>query len=670
MYFAYGIFVRDFLGCRLMFTRYGSDRFICESLLGVMYVNPLDASHHTMDMMGEERVGHHHSCSTCECRRSQRVPRTRLGLHVKMNWTKLLLLGIWSSLLLSGSVLGEQAEQVIEIVEEQDYINNTYVGRIGAGIADMEPPFEFTPLSSEVNKVFQVDGNTGVISLKGRLDREEHAIYKLFAINSNLNTLAVTIRVLDINDNSPVFPKEEIFFEFLEENTPANTKQPLGSIVDSDDGINGLQDVAIVEGNVPGLFDLDKRRQANGKLYVDFVILEQLDYEDQPSYRLKLEAWDGGSPRRTAHMYINVSVIDANDHRPMFTVSHYSAQVMENATIGTSVLQVAASDMDSGENGRIEYSIQAPEVNFDINNATGLVFVNKALDYETKSVHNLVVIARDNGVGEQKSQTTAVVSIEVFNVNDNPPQVRHVFTTPTSTNRVSEVENPPTYIAVVTVTDPDQIQDPSKGISVTLNGGDNKFVLEKTETAGSYHVSLAENLDRETKSLYHLVIIAIDQGVPPLSTNETLTIEIGDVNDNEPVFAQSTYYADIQEVVPPGSSVIQLTADDADLGNNSVVRYSLKNTPQTHSDWFQVENRTGLITTKSRVDCETASQPVLSVVASNVVSPFYSTTATVIVRIRDVNDNQPIFDQSFYNVTVSESAAVDSCILVVSQHFT
>lgn len=76
--------------------------------------------------------------------------------------------------------------------------------------------------------------------------------------------------------------------------------------------------------------------------------------------------------------------------------------------------------------------------------------------------------------------------------------------------------------------------------------------------------------------------------------------------------------------------------------------------------------RSGLITTKVYVDCETNPVPQLTVIAADNGFPPLSSTATVLVTIQDVNDNEAIFDQSFYNVSIAENVALGRCILKVS----
>lgn len=123
------------------------------------------------------------------------------------------------------------------------------------------------------------------------------------------------------------------------------------------------------------------------------------------------------------------------------------------------------------------------------------------------------------------------------------------------------------------------------------------------------------------------------------------------------------------EVSDPGSSVVQVTARDKDEGDNSVITYSLVDTPDTHSSWFRIDSRSGLVTTKAHVDCETNPVPQLTVVATDSGFPPLSSTAKVFVTIHDVNDNEPIFDQSFYNVSVVENEPIGRCILKVCRKY-
>jgi len=94
-----------------------------------------------------------------------------------------------------------------------------------------------------------------------------------------------------------------------------------------------------------------------------------LDYEDAVSYSLVISAFDGSasmspSQRHFANLIVNISITDVNDNAPTFSESQYVVTVGDGVTIDTSVVQVHASDRDSGENGLVRFSFD--EVRYDI----------------------------------------------------------------------------------------------------------------------------------------------------------------------------------------------------------------------------------------------------------------------------------------------------------------
>lgn len=580
---------------------------------------------------------------------------------------------IWTFLLLvkHGTQAQDRLTQTLRTEEGRE--RGTLIGRIGQGIgdADLEPPYNppIFILPSSGESYINVDTSNGDITVKNEpLDRESEDHFRFLVSSAQTGkSVTVDIYVTDTNDNKPTFPVAMKPLE-LSESTPKESKIFLGSAIDVDLGNNSTERYEIISGNVDHVFRLKSSKADDGILYLDLVVNGTLDHETNPRYELLIRAFDGGNPPQSGDMIVNITIVDVNDNQPIFSSSRYFAKVLENATIGTSVLQVSALDSDSGDNGRITYMIDRqrsdPQETFTIDE-DGKIKVNKEVDYESQQAYELIVVARDGAV--QKLQTTAVVSIEVLDVNDNEPTIDVIYLTDDGTSRISEKAAPGDFIARISISDADVPED-NPGVNVTLAGGDGHFGLSTSDNL-VYFVTLTKPLDRELKPYYRLTVTATDRGVPPLSATKTFALHVTDFNDNPPHFVQSSYQVEIQEVLPSGSSVLQVTAEDDDQGENSRIHYDMLDTPATHSDWFQIDKASGLITTRTRLDCETSVQPELVVVASDTGVPPKSVTATVTVVILDVNDNQPVFDQSFYNVSVDENTALGTCILTVRCHF-
>ena len=545
----------------------------------------------------------------------------------------------------------------------------TIIGMIGSPNPGQpsppQPPYTIVTLSeSQVHSDLHIEESTGEIRTKKELDHEDNKVYSFIAFPQSGENIRVQIKVKDENDNAPTFPTPVMNVQFPE-NTARDVKRSLQAAIDKDSGIFNTQRYAIVSGNTNSEFRLSTQRLQNGALILDLQINGFLDRETTQYYSLLIEAWDGGNPPLKGSMIVNVTILDINDNHPTFIQSRYYATVPENATIGTSVLEVLATDTDAGENGRITYSINRRQSDsdnmFQINPKTGVISVNKPLDFETKEVHELVVVACDNG--EQPKKKSAYVSIRVIDVNDNQPTINLIFLSDDATPKISEDAQPGEFVARISVNDPDSKEE-YPNVNVTLKGGEGHFGLTTHDNI-IYLMIVSRPLDRELKPNYSLMVTATDQGNPPLHASRKFNLQVTDLNDNAPEFDQTVYSAYVLEVADPGTSVFQLSASDRDEGNNSLISYSIKNTPETHSDWFQIDSRTGLITTRSHVDCETEPEPQITVIATDFGSPAQSSSATVKVTIRDVNDNEPIFDQSFYNVSVQENEPVGNCILKV-----
>lgn len=544
-----------------------------------------------------------------------------------------------------------------ERVKELEVSENVRPGT-RVGFIDVDnPPYLIVSMSGpSVDTDLIVDTSTGEIKTRVPLDRETRPSYTLVALPQSLR---VVVNVLDENDNAPTFPVDHVDLEFPE-SAPGSTKRALPPAQDPDLGQYSTQRYEIISGNQNGVFKLVQHRGRDDVLYVDLQNEKLVDRESRAYYRLVIEALDGGAPPLRSLLHVNVTVQDINDNSPVFNQSRYYASVPENATIGTPVLAVNATDADAGDNGRIEYSISRRQSDreemFRIDPETGMVYVNKALDYETKMQHELVIFAKDFGAQQQTSST--FMSVSVIDVNDNQPAITVIFLSDDKTPKISESAQPGEFIARISVSDPDSRTEYSNA-TVTLTGGEGHFGLATRDNI-IYLVVVERPLDREEKPEYDLSVEATDAGTPPLRAVRTFRLLVTDVNDNAPKFDSEKYEAHLFETSEPGTSVLRVNATDLDEGANSAIRYSLQN-----STWFTINETTGLITTVTHVDCETNPTPTFVVVATDSGCPPLSSSATVLVTVHDVNDNEPIFEKPLYNATVPEDMSVGSCFLKV-----
>ncbi|XP_075440227.1 protocadherin-16, partial [Ascaphus truei] len=550
----------------------------------------------------------------------------------------------------------------LELHIDEEQPAGTIIGDISAGL----PPgsgghmfFISAQEGSGVSSDLEIDEHTGIIKTARVLDREQRNLYSFIAVTPEGVTVEVDIHVDDINDHSPTFPREQMELG-IPEHTPLGTRYPLEPAVDADSGVLGTQGYLIRSRDPMEMFQLDTRRASNGVLSLELVVNSELDRENQSSYTLTLEAYDGGSPSRSSQMRLHVSILDINDHAPAFNQSRYQTHISESLQPGASVLQVYATDADQGPNGEVTYEINRrqsdPEGFFTIHPRSGLIRLSKPLDYETRKAHELVVQARD-GAG-QPEVGTAFVSIQVRDSNDNQPSMTIIFLSEDGAPRVSEGAAPGQYVARISVSDPDYGEHPD--VDVTLEGGEGKFALT-TKDSIIYLICVDKLLDREVQDSYRLRVLATDTGTPPLRAESSFVLEVTDINDNPPVFDRQEYSHTVPESVHPGSFLLQVTARDKDQGTNGEIRYSLLPTP-----WFHIHPDTGVVTTAAPLDYERDPQPRLTVVASDRGQPALSSTALVTVHLLDVNDNEPIFSNPVYNATLSEGTARGSCFLQVS----
>uniref|UniRef100_A0A672IA63 Cadherin 8 n=1 Tax=Salarias fasciatus TaxID=181472 RepID=A0A672IA63_SALFA len=372
---------------------------------------------------------------------------------------------------------------------------------------------------------FSVDPNSATIkiALHG-MDREMREEYLVVIQAKDMGghsgglsgTTTVTVTLTDINDNPPKFSKS--LYEFtIPEDLPIGKMGGKVKANDRDIGDNAKSTYNIIEGDDQGMFEIITDSQTQEGI---LRLKKPLDYETRRAYTLKVEATNvrsepgsGGPFRDTATVKI---VVDDSDEPPIFSKPVYSLEVNENAPINTVIGMVAARDPDS-TGSQVRYFIDRHtdmERQFNINADDGKITLAKPLDRETDMWHNITVTAME--VRNHSQISRAIVAIRVMDINDNAPEFANEYEA-----FLCENGKPGQVIQTVSAVDKD---DPVQGHSFNyrlvpemLNNPN--FTIKKNPAKH-------DAFRRQKQEMYFLPIIVTDNGNPPMSSTNTLTIRV------------------------------------------------------------------------------------------------------------------------------------------------
>ncbi|XP_048399392.1 protocadherin alpha-C2-like isoform X6 [Stegostoma tigrinum] len=498
-------------------------------------------------------------------------------------------------------------------------------------------------MSAVRKRYFEINLENGVLFVNEVIDREyvcrqsPACFMNLEVVVENpLELYRIEVEILDINDNSPSFSKSEIRLEVLE-SAPPRTRFLLQSAHDPDLGINSVR-IYYLSPNEH--FALEVQNSGDDSKFVHLLLEKYLDREQQAIHHLLLTAVDGGTPERTGTAQVIVTVLDVNDNSPAFDQMLYKASLLENVPIGTAVIRLKASDPDESTNAEIVYSLSdlTPSTFrelFEMDSQTGEIIVKGIIDFEEAETYEIIAEAKDKGPFALPVHCTVLIDIK--DVNDNAPDM----TLMSVSHSVREDVPSGTVIALISVTDRDSEDN---GVTTCLIHPNLPFELKST-FKNTYTVVVQHALDRETMSEYRIGISCYDSGFPPLSTNKTISVQVSDVNDNPPRFANSFHTAYVMENNAFGASICSVSAFDPDLGPNSHLSYSVLDSlvqGMPISSYVSINSESGIIFSQRSFDYEKLKNFQIYVQAQDAGLPPLSANHTVHVVILDQNDNAPV----------------------------
>ncbi|XP_073477075.1 protocadherin gamma-C5-like isoform X11 [Aquarana catesbeiana] len=468
------------------------------------------------------------------------------------------------------------------------------------------------------------------------LDREEKQEHNLIltAIDggepARSGTCHITIKVLDINDNPPIF-NQSVYKIKLKENFPLNTIVLSLNATDLDEGANGEIQYYFdshTSDSSRQLFDLSKH---SGEIFTKGY----MDYEELHFHELSIKAEDKGLPRLIGNCLVQVEIEDVNDNAPEMSFSSLMNEIPENIPLGTTVGIINVEDRDSGKNGEIQLDM-SPNLPFRISTVKNhyTLVTDGNLDREKIAQYTIELTASDLGSPALSAKMTVI--LRASDVNDNAP----TFTQSTYNAFIKENSDPGTLLCTVSATDADEGVNSDlvySTVETQIDGSSlSSFVYINSNTGDIY---AQRSFDYEYIQTLQITIKVEDSGSPKLFSTVPVFIFILDTNDNSPTLLYPEHSEDliVQQRIPKSTSagylVTKLTAVDLDSGHNAWLAFNLIDPGS--SSLFQVSKHTGEVRTARGFQEAENTEQQLIISISDHGDPPLSTNITVLVSIAD-----------------------------------
>uniref|UniRef100_H0X4Q0 Cadherin domain-containing protein n=1 Tax=Otolemur garnettii TaxID=30611 RepID=H0X4Q0_OTOGA len=440
-------------------------------------------------------------------------------------------------------------------------------------------------------------------------------------------TSTIRIVVMDINDNAPQFAQA-----LYEAHTPENS--PVGSLIvkvsaeDVDSGVNAEVSYSFFDAaeDIPTTFQINP---FSGEI----ILRELLDYELVKSYKINIQATDGGG--LSARCTVLVQVLDTNDNPPELIMSSLSNHIAENSPeMVLAVFRII--DRDSGENGKMVCYIQ-DYLPFLLKHSVDnfyILMTNGALDRESQAEYNITITVTD--LGTPRLQTQQNITVLVSDINDNAP----TFTQTSYTLFIRENNSPALHIGTISAADRDSGTNAQVTYSL-LPPQDPHLPLGSLVSinADNGHLFALRALDYEALQAFEFRVGATDRGSPALSSEALVRVVVVDANDNSPfvLYPLQNGSAPCTELVPraaeAGYLVTKVVAVDGDSGQNAWLSFQLLKA--TEPGLFSVWAHNGEVRTARLLSERDAAKHRLLVLVKDNGEPPQSASVTLHVLLVD-----------------------------------
>ncbi|KYO28522.1 hypothetical protein Y1Q_0005325 [Alligator mississippiensis] len=497
---------------------------------------------------------------------------------------------------------------------------------------------------------FNIDFDTGVLSVISPLDYEENSVFKLTVRASDALTgaraeVTVDLIINDVNDNPPVF-YHSAYNATLSEASLIGTPVLQVVATDADSENNKIVQYQIVQDtfNSTDYFHIDS---SSGLI----LTARLLDHELVQHCSLKVRATDNGFPPLSSEVLVSIYVTDMNDNAPVFNQLIYESYVSELAPRGHFVTCVQASDADSSDFDRLEYSILSgnDRTSFIMDSKSGIITLSNHRKQRMEPMYSLNV-----SVSDGLFTSTAQVHIQILGANLYSP----VFSQSVYVAEVRENAAPGTKVIHVKATDGDSSAYGQISYSIINDFAKDRFLIDNNG-----QILTTEKLDRENplEGDISIFLRALDGG--GRTTFCTVRVIVVDENDNAPQFMTVEYRASVKSDVGKGHLVTQVQAVDPDDGANSRITYSLYSEASVSvADLLEIDPDNGWMVTKGNFNQLKSTVLSFFVKAVDGGIPVKHSLIPVYIHVLPPETVLPSFSQPQYSFTIPEDTLIGSTI--------
>ncbi|XP_051789734.1 protocadherin beta-10-like [Erpetoichthys calabaricus] len=481
-------------------------------------------------------------------------------------------------------------------------------------------------------EVYTDESNFAYLVIKNALDREIQAMHNLVLTATDCGipklsgSVNITVIVLDINDNAPIFD-QHVYEVNVNENAEVGVIVTKLKASDKDEGLNAELRYSFNAHTAQLVRETFSLHEKTGEI----TVRGTLDFEKVKYYEFYVQATDIGPNPISGHCKILIHVRDINDNFPEIIIRSIITSILENIPPGTEIALFSVKDLDSEENGKVDCYI-SENSDFQLQQTTEnyyALMTSEPMDRETNPRYNITIVVKDKGSPPLSNSTTILINL--IDVNDNPP--RFIY----DSYKITVLENniPGSLLCSITANDPDEKENSVLKYSFQKDGDTNMTLRLFSINQNNGNIYALQSFDYEKDTSFVFRVEAIDSGYPPLSSSVTVTITVLDENDNTPIIVSPwrPHGSVASEMIPgfaeEGYLVTKVIAIDEDSVQNSRITYQLLQI--TDQTLFTLDRYNGELRTRRRLGHRDSSKQRLVIQAKDNGSPSLSSTVTIFI---------------------------------------